>query len=74
VFQVATAPVIAPTIELTVHFRGTLPASGDWVLGEFESRVARDGFFEEDGLLWSRDGELLAQSRQLALAIAPPTG
>lgn len=74
VFQVTARPVIAPTIELTVHFRGELPAPGDWVLGAFESRVARGGFFEEDGLLWTRDGELIAQSRQLALAIAPPTG
>jgi acyl-CoA thioesterase len=72
VFPVATGPVLAPTIELTVHFRGELPASGDWVLGLFESRVGRDGFFEEDGLLWARSGELIAQSRQLALAMAPP--
>lgn len=74
IFPVAASPVMAPTIELTVHFRGDLPASGDWVLGTFESRVGRDGFFEEDGLLWTRSGELIAQSRQLALAIAPPAG
>jgi acyl-CoA thioesterase len=71
VFPVATGPVMAPTIELTVHFRGALPAEGEWVLGVFESRVGRDGFFEEDGTLWTRSGELIAQSRQLALAIAP---
>lgn len=74
VFQVSATPTVAPTIELTVHFRGELPAAGEWVLGVFESRLARGGFFEEDGLLWTRDGELIAQSRQLALAIAPPTG
>jgi acyl-CoA thioesterase len=74
VFPVASGPVFAPTIELTVHFRGDLPADGEWVLGVFESRVGRDGFFEEDGTLWTRSGELIAQSRQLALAIAPPTG
>jgi acyl-CoA thioesterase len=73
VFQVASGPVAAPTIELTVHFRGNLPASGDWVLGVFESRVGRDGFFEEDGTLWTASGELIAQSRQLALAIGPPS-
>ncbi|MEA2472338.1 MAG: hypothetical protein QOE06_253 [Thermoleophilaceae bacterium] len=74
VFPVATTPVVAPTIELTVHFRGELPAAGEWVLGVFESRVARGGYFEEDGTLWTRDGEVIAQSRQLALAIAPRAG
>ena len=72
VFPAATTPVAAPTIELTVHFRSPLPAPGRWVLGIFESRVARDGFFEEDGVLWGEDGEVIAQSRQLALAIGPP--
>jgi acyl-CoA thioesterase len=74
VFPVVAAPVAAPTIELTVHFRGELPAPGEWVLGIFESRAGRAGFFEEDGTLWTRDGELIAQSRQLALAIGPPSG
>jgi acyl-CoA thioesterase len=74
VFPVVAAPVAAPTIELTVHFRGELPAPGEWVLGRFESRVGRAGFFEEDGTLWTRDGELIAQSRQLALAIGLPGG
>jgi acyl-CoA thioesterase len=74
VFPVTRDPVAAPTIELTVHFRAPLPASGKWVLGVFESRVARDGFFEEDGTLWTEDGELIAQSRQLALAIGAPPG
>jgi acyl-CoA thioesterase len=72
IFPAATSPVAAPTIELTVHFRSPLPAPGQWVLGVFESRVARDGFFEEDGTLWTEDGEVIAQSRQLALAIGPP--
>ena len=72
IFPAASSPVAAPTVELTVHFRSPLPAPGRWVLGVFESRVARDGFFEEDGVLWSEDGEVIAQSRQLALAIGPP--
>jgi hypothetical protein len=37
------------------------------VLARFVSRAAGGGFFEEDGELWSRDGVLLVQSRQLAL-------
>jgi acyl-CoA thioesterase len=33
----------------------------------FESRLAAGGLWEEDGEVWSRDGRLLAQSRQLAM-------
>ena len=63
----------APTIDLTVHFRTPAPADNDgWVLGEFSTRLVRDGHFEEDGLLWSRDGTLLAHSRQLALMLPFP--
>ncbi len=68
-FTTSTAPLAVPTLDLTVHLRGALPRPGDWVLGRFRTRAARAGFLEEDGELWSRDGELLAQSRQLALAI-----
>lgn len=69
VFTRSTSPLAVPTLDLTVHLRGALPRPGDWVLGRFRTRVARAGFLEEDGELWSRDGELLAQSRQLALAL-----
>jgi len=58
----------APTIDLTVHFRAPLPVNGP-LLARFTSRLARDGFFEEDGELWARDGTLVAQSRQLALLL-----
>jgi acyl-CoA thioesterase len=61
-----------PTIDLTVHFREGLPRAGaspeEFVLGRFQTREGREGFVEEDGELWSADGVLLAQSRQLALA------
>lgn len=59
-----------PTVDLTVHFRAPWPAEEDprdFALVVFRSRVARDGFVEEDGEVWSRDGRLLAQSRQLAV-------
>ncbi|MDJ0849287.1 MAG: thioesterase family protein [Myxococcota bacterium] len=61
-----------PTVDLTVHFRATLPRPearpDEHTLAVFRSHVSREGFIEEDGELWSADGVLLAQSRQLALA------
>src|SRR5262249_35733349 len=63
-----TRPAALPTIDLPVHFRS--PPVGDGpVLAVFRSSTAAGGFFEEDGELWSRDGVLLAQSRQLALLV-----
>jgi len=71
VFTRNDAPAGAPTIDLTIHFRTALPypsmADDDPVLCRFTSRTAADGLFEEDGWLWSPDGVLLAQSRQLAI-------
>lgn len=66
-FPRLTAPAAAPTIDLTVHFRRAAPAPGEQVLGVFTSTCSAEGLFEEDGALWSEDGLLLAQSRQLAL-------
>jgi len=75
VFPVATAPVVAPTIDLSIHYRTALPLEGaeadDFYLGRFTSKLASEGFFEEDGELWSAGGRLIAQSRQLALTIVP---
>jgi acyl-CoA thioesterase len=59
-----------PTVDLTVHFRASWPAHldpTDFALVVFRSRVAHEGFLEEDGEVWTRDGLLLAQSRQLAV-------
>jgi acyl-CoA thioesterase len=67
-----TRPVMAPTIDLTVHFRAPAAAAAiaeEPVLAVFRSSTAADGFFEEDGEIWSRDGVLLAHSRQLALLV-----
>lgn len=60
-----------PTVELTVHWRGR--PSGQWQYGEFRSRNLLGGYLEEDGLLWGEDGRLVAQSRQLALLVGPPS-
>ncbi len=69
------SPRPAPTIDYTVHFRAPLPPPGarpeDAYLATFRTGLVRDGFFEEDGELWSADGTLLAQSRQLALLFDP---
>lgn len=70
IFATQTGPLMAPTVDLTVHFRNPLAHqdTGPW-LGVFRTRLAAHGFMEEDGEIWSRDGVLLAQSRQLALAV-----
>jgi len=71
-------PAPAPTIDITIHFRTALPRPGrdgaaadphELVLARTRSQLIHEGFFEEDALIWAEDGVLLAQSRQLALAI-----
>jgi acyl-CoA thioesterase len=64
----------APTIDLTLHFRAPLPIDDTLLLGRFRSRLVRDGFFEEDGELWTPEGTLIAQSRQLGLLIGAEPG
>jgi acyl-CoA thioesterase len=54
-----------PTIDLTIHFRARTEGRTGPALAIFRSRSSAEGFFEEDGELWSEDGTLLAQSRQL---------
>ncbi|HTB70642.1 MAG TPA: thioesterase family protein [Solirubrobacteraceae bacterium] len=65
-------PATSPTVDLTIHFRATMPAerTGDaheLCFARFRSGVVHEGFFEEDGVIWSADGAVLAQSRQLAI-------
>jgi acyl-CoA thioesterase len=63
-------PGSLPTIDLTVHFRASLPPAGarpgDFAFAVFESRLAAGGYVEADGVIWSAGGEVLAQARQLA--------
>jgi acyl-CoA thioesterase len=73
VFSRVAVPMVVPTVDLTIHFRTSLPLADarddDWVLASFRTDAAADGFLEEDGSLWSRSGILLAQSRQLAAVL-----
>lgn len=69
-FSVLETPSAAPTLDLTIHFRAQpdpAAAADRHCLVRFRSRASIDGIFDEEGEVWSRDGTLLAQSRQLAL-------
>jgi acyl-CoA thioesterase len=55
-----------------LRFADPQPLADEPVLAVFRSSTSAGGLFEEDGELWSRDGVLIAQSRQLALLLADP--
>jgi acyl-CoA thioesterase len=61
-----------PTIELSVQVRKR-PAAG-WLRCTFRTRFLSGGYLEEDGELWDADGDVVALSRQLALAPRPERG
>lgn len=60
--------LVSMTVQLTVHFH-RLPVAGSWVASRFTTRHVSDGFHEEDGELWDAEGNLVAQSRQLAILL-----
>jgi len=77
-----TEPLISPTIDLTIHFRSSLPRlsgqagdqdSDELCLARFSSGLVHEGFFEEDGVIWAADGTVLLQSRQLAIMLPRPS-
>ena len=73
-----TEPLISPTIDLTIHFRSSLPRSStpdpdELCLARFSSGLVHEGFFEEDGVIWAADGTVLLQSRQLAIMLPRPS-
>lgn len=70
-FSRLEVPVGVPTVDLTIHFRQAPSGRPDWSLVRFRTLVATAGYLEEDGEVWSSDGRLLAQSRQLAVLLAP---
>ncbi|MDY7100854.1 MAG: thioesterase family protein [Actinomycetota bacterium] len=69
-------PTTVPTLELTVHFRDheklAAMAPDEWCLTVFRSETAREGFIDESGAIWTADGHLLAQARQLAVLVPLP--
>jgi len=71
VFVRLDRPMAVPTVDLTVHFRTPLPSPevdpDDYVLVVFRSETAAGGFFVEDGEIWSTNGTLIAQARQLGV-------
>jgi acyl-CoA thioesterase len=78
-FTRARAAGPAPTVDLTVHFAVALPRAHEAQAGELcfaltSTRVIHEGFFVEDGMIWSREGTLLAKSRQLAILLHPEMG
>jgi len=79
VFMRLTEPSVVPTVDLTVHFRTSMPRSrdpdpGELCLANMRTRVIHDGFFEEDGVIWAADGTVLAQSRQLGIVLPRASG
>ena len=69
-----TEPATSPTVDLTIHFRTSLPRLGDTdpdelCLARFRTGLLHEGFFEEDGVIWAADGTVLIQSRQLAIVL-----
>ena len=55
-----------------MHFRGEPARDSAWCLVRFRTREVGAGYLEESGEVWSTDGRLLADSRQLAVLLAPP--
>ena len=56
-----------PTIEFTTHLHRQ-PAPG-WLQGQFAVEVLSNGRMIESGWLWDSEGELVADSRQIAMVM-----
>ena len=55
------------TVQLTVHMHRR-PVPG-WIATRLTTRHVINGYHEEDCELWDEDGNLVAQSRQLAILL-----
>lgn len=62
-----------PTVDLTVHILAPEAlaslAPDAFVLVDFTTRAVQGGYLEEDGEIWSADGRLLAQARQVGVVL-----
>jgi len=67
IFPILRHPVVVPTIQLTVYLRTVGHTVTAPVFAQFRTETVAEGHLEEVGELWSAEGELLAESRQLAL-------
>ncbi|MFK7963737.1 MAG: acyl-CoA thioesterase [Burkholderiaceae bacterium] len=56
-----------PTVQLTVHVRRQ-PSPG-WIQASFRTNDLNGSLMIEDGCLWDEKGQLIAQSRQLAMLL-----
>ena len=79
-FMRLSEPNPVPTVDLTIHFRVSLPRAGDPAdlerrcLVRVRAGAIQEGFFDEDTVIWAPDGTLLAQSRQLGLFVGDGIG
>jgi hypothetical protein len=69
VFAATDGPLAVPTLQLTVYLRRTEPVPAGPVYARFTTREVIEGQLDEVGELYSGEGQLLAESRQLALLI-----
>ncbi len=62
-----------PTVDLTVHILAPEALASlkpdAFLLVDFTTRAVQGGYLEEDGEIWSEDGRLLAQARQVGVVL-----
>lgn len=67
IFSRVGLAVTVPTVDLTIHFRDLPEDPYGFCFVLFESPIAAHGYTVEHGRIWSPQGRLLAECRQLAV-------